>query len=349
MKIWFDLCHPPHVHVLAPLIRELNRLGHETVITVRDRFQVSELCDLADIKHHKIGRDYGRLKILKAIGILIRTMQLYKFTRKRNLNVAVSHGSEYQLLTAFLLRIPSLFMIDYENCYLGIGKRFATKIVMPETIHNDVLIRKRLNLNKVIKYPGFKEDVYLEDFKPDPGILNELNINSKKIIVALRPPATEAHYHNPESEQPFSAVMSYLIEKSNLTTVILPRTIKEKEKIQKLYNGNSVIIPSRVINGLNLIWHSDLIISGGGTMNREAAVLGVPAYSIFKGQIGAIDYFLEKTGRLHFIESISDIGKIKIEKRRRGDFYFHRKQNLKFFLVEKIISTALDNSKIGRQ
>lgn len=342
MKIWFDLCHPPHVLFFAPQIQELNRLGHETVVTVRDRFQVSELCDMAGIKYFKIGRDYGKQKILKARGVIIRTIQMYWFARRQRFNIAVSHGSTYQVLAASLLRIPSIFMTDYEHIYLRISRKLATKIIMPEIITNDIIKKKGINLHNVIRYPGFKEDVYLENFIPDSTIIDQLKINSGNIIVTLRPPAVEAHYHNPQSEKLFSAVMLYLSEKSNVTMIVLPRTKKEKRKIQDFAHdvNGGIIIPSRAVNGLNLIWHSDLVISGGGTMNREAAALGVPVYTIFRGTIGAVDRFLGKKERLHFIEKVSDIEKIKIKKKIRGKNQFDRRVNLKSFLVERIISIA---------
>ena len=350
MKIWFDICHPPHVSFFAPQIQELNHLGYETVVTVRDRFQVRELCDLAGLSYYKIGRDYGKTKLSKGIGLFIRAMQLYWFARKRNVSVAVSQGSSYQVLAAFLLKIPSIFMTDYEHIYLGVAKLFAAKIAMPQVISNEVIFKKGVKLNKVIKYPGLKEDVYLDSFKPDSILLDKLNISSQKIIVTLRSPAVDAHYHNQQSERLFSVVLAYLSEKPDVAVVILPRSVKEKKKIIKHYNctNGKIVIPPQAINGLNLIWHSDLVISGGGTMNREAAALGVPVYSIFKGSIGAVDQFLEKTGRLHFIETLLDIEKIRIEKRKKENFSLHCRKNMRSFLVEKILSIALNDSESKR-
>jgi predicted glycosyltransferase len=346
MKIWFDICHPPHVSFFVPQIRELNRLGYETVITVRDRFQVGELCDLAGLNYCKVGRDYGKKKISKVIGLLIRAMQLYWFARKRNISIAVSQGSSYQVLAAFLLKIPSIFMTDYEHIFFGIAKLLATKIIMPKIIPDEALTRIGIKLNRVIRYPGFKEDVYLENFRPDSLFLEKLNLNSKKIIVTLRSPAINAHYHNQQGEHLFSEVIKYLLKKPGVTVVFLPRSIKEKEKIQQHYDckDEQIVIPPRAINGLDLIWHSDLVISGGGTMNREAAVLGVPVYTIFKGSIGAVDQFLGETGRLKFMDTVFDVQKILIEKRKPVDLQLSFKRNLKVFLVKEIISAASNSA-----
>jgi uncharacterized protein len=79
-----------------------------------------------------------------------------------------------------------------------------------------------------------------------------------------------------------------------------------------------LLIPKQVLDGLNLIWHSDLVISGGGTMNREAAALGVPVYSIFRGTIGAVDHFLSGEHRLVLLESPADLApKLKVQRRDR--------------------------------
>jgi predicted glycosyltransferase len=174
----------------------------------------------------------------------------------------------------------------------------------------------------VQKYPGIKEDVYVPIFKPDPAILKELDIQDHEIVVVIRPPATEAHYHNPESETLFKGVVDLLKNREGVHMVLLPRTEKQgclaREAWPDLFTQGRIIIPPHVVNGLNLIWHADLVISGGGTMNREAAALGVPVYSIFRGTIGAVDKYLAKTGRLTLIEDLEDVaGKIVLAKRKR--------------------------------
>jgi len=351
MRIWVDLCHIPHVPFFVPQIRELNRLGYETIITVRDSFQICELSDLAGVKYHKIGRHYGKRTLMKGVGLLIRAMQLYWFARKRNFSIAVSHTSPFQILAASLLGIPCITFTDYEHSSMAIFYKIATRVATPECIPDEAFGSKGVALNKVIKYPGLKEDVYVEDFEPNKALLDELQIDPHTIVVTIRPAATEAHYHNPESEQLFSAVMGYLLEKGDVTVVILPRTLKERGEIQSVYGSHAdrIVIPQRAISGLNLMWHSDLVISGGGTMNREAAALGVPVYSIFRGPIGAVDRFLTTTGRLHFIETPSDVHKIKVEKRKPGTFHPSPKQNLKSFLVKEIISTASDNANTDKK
>ncbi len=345
MKIWFDICHTPHVPFFVPQIRELQKLGHQPFITVRDRYQVSELCDTFGLKYKKIGRDYGKSKLSKMAGLLRRTLQLVSFVKQENISIAVTKGSPYQVLSAYYLKIPSIWIMDYEHSNISIEKRFATKILSPQIIPLEVLKKRGIDLDRVIQYPGLKEDVYLGDFNPDGEILNKLNIKPENIIVTLRPPEMNAHYQNSNSIKIYSAIVPFLLKHSNVTTVVLPRSTEEKERIQNKYKSEKdrIVVPVGVVNGLDLIWHSDLVISGGGTMNREAAVMGIPVYSIFQGSIGAVDRYLEESGRLVLIDSISAISNIKVEKIKKRNMNHFRKNNLRSFFVSQILSTSINN------
>jgi predicted glycosyltransferase len=165
-----------------------------------------------------------------------------------------------------------------------------------------------------------KEDVYALRFKPDPDVRNLLGIREHELVVTVRPPATEAHYHNPESERFFAASLQFLVDRPAVRVVLLPRNQSQalllRSHWRRAIDEGRIIIPERALDGLNLIWNSDLVISGGGTMNREAAALGVPVYSIFRGRIGAVDQYLAKTGRLTLIEKVEDI-RTKIVLKRR--------------------------------
>lgn len=345
LRIWIDLDNSPHVPLFTPIIRELENLSHEVIITARDCFQTCELLDLAGIKYQRIGKHYGKKFLLKVIGLFIRGFQLYMFGRKKRFSVAVSHGSRSLILAAFLLRIPIVNMFDYEYSKFGLLTNAPKKQLIPEIIPNEVL-PKNLYTRRVVKYPGLKEEVYVRDFQPDPDFLTQkLDADPAKVLITIRPPATEAHYHNSESEKILFNLLTYLSKKDNVSLMVLPRTQKQKQDILRFaaHNKNEIVIPPKAVNGLNLIWHSDLVISGGGTMNREAAILGIPAYSIFKGEIGAIDKFLASKGKLQLIESSVDIQKIQIKKKKSHSqlgFTRNEKNNLAAFIVKEITSTA---------
>lgn len=180
-----------------------------------------------------------------------------------------------------------------------------------------------LPVDRIRKYPGLKEDIYVPNFEPDPEILPLLGLTEEDLVVTIRPPATEAHYHNPESDKLFYEVVEFLGHHPDVRMVILPRNEKKQTALvkntwPKWCAEGKIIIPEQVVNGLNLIWHSDFVVSGGGTMNREAAALGVPVYSIFRGKIGAVDRYLSDIGRLTLIESAEDIpNKIVLTRRHR--------------------------------
>lgn len=316
--IWIDMDNSPHVPFFRPIIEELRERGYSLLLTARDAFQVTELTKLHQIPCEAIGRHYGKNKFMKGLGLIIRSAQLLPMVIRERPNIAVSHGSRAQMIAAKVLGIPSVVIADYEHVKHVTHPDWA---IFPEIIPTEVASKLA---KRVLKYPGIKEDVYVPNFQPDPAILTELGVKDTEILVTVRPPATEAHYHNPESEKLFSAVMDRLGETEGTRTVLLPRNDRQKAGIERqwpdwLQNGK-MIVPGRAVEGLNLIWHSDLVISGGGTMNREAAALSVPVYSIFRGKMGAVDYYLSQNGRLVMLETIEDIQrKISLVKRKSSN------------------------------
>ena len=313
--VWIDLDNSPHVPFFKPIICELKKRGHDVVITARDCFQVCGLADLMGVEYKKVGRHYGKHLLLKGAGLVIRSLQLMPHVRKKKPDIAVSHGSRSQVLTSSMCQITSVAIGDYEHSRAVIKPDY---FIAPEMIPDGSVKSYRKSL---FKYPGIKEDVYVPDFRPDPSILRELGIRESEMLVTIRPPATEAHYHNPESELLFEATINFLGEQPGTRMVILPRNEKKqtawvKDQWSEWCGSGKIVFPEHVVDGLNLIWHSDLVISGGGTMNREAAALGVPVYSIFRGTIGAVDRYLSESGRLVLLQSVEDV-RTKIMLRRR--------------------------------
>jgi predicted glycosyltransferase len=307
IKIWIDLDNSPHVPLFVPIIGELERRGYKVALTARDAFQVCELADLNGLQYERVGRHYGKQSLMKAYGLIARTLQLFPTIWRVRPDIAVSHGSRSQTLAAATAGIPSIVILDYEFAkHLVFSGQ--TWIMAPEVIPSSALRHDR---GRILRYPGIKEDVYVAAFRPDPLIINELGLDRDKLIVVVRPPANEAHYHNPESDELFRASMEFLGETPDTLVVLLPRNNAQETEARKtwpqLFTAKKVIIPEHAVDGLNLIWHSDLVISGGGTMNREAAALGVPVYSIFRGHIGAVDRYLADTGRLVLVQSSKEV------------------------------------------
>jgi predicted glycosyltransferase len=319
VKVWIDLDNTPHVPFFIPIIRELENRGHRVVVTARDAFQVCELADRKGLPCFKIGRHYGKNSILKIAGLLWRSSQLLPFYLREKPDIALSHGARSQIFLSNVLRKPTILISDYEfsKTPLLVSPRWE---IVPESLPIDGLHSRA---ERVLKYSGIKEDVYTPDFKPDPSLLEELSIDNEDIIVTVRPPATEAHYHNPESVLLFDNLMAKICATAGVRAILLPRNYHQEKELRvnhpEWFANNKTIIPARAVDGLNLLWYSDLVVSGGGTMNREAAALGVPVYSIFRGKLGGVDRMLEQEGRLVVIRTSAEIEtKIRFERREKS-------------------------------
>jgi predicted glycosyltransferase len=316
-KIWIDFDNSPHVPLFLPIIEELKKKGYEVFLTARNSYQVCELLRLHNISCPIVGRHYGKKWILKFLGTALRALQLLPLVMREKPGVAVSHGSRAQILVSSLLGITNVLMFDYEftntTKFLHPDWTFVPEVIPDDRVHQ--------KLDRVLRYPGLKEDVYASRLKPDPNVRKLLGIREGELIVTVRPPATEAHYHNPEGEQFLAATLQYLLDQPGGRVVMLPRNGNQESSLRSSWaraiQEQRIIIPGQALDGLNLIWNSDLVISGGGTMNREAAALGVPVFSIFRGRMGAVDQYLAKTGRLILIEKLEDIrSKIVLERRK---------------------------------
>lgn len=315
-KIWVDLDNSPHVLFFSPIIRELEKSGYNVIITAKNHAQVCDLADLFQLKYKQIGHHYGKNRMLKVLGVFIRALQLLPYVLHHKPDMAFSHGSRSQFFLSELLRIPYATAFDYEHSR-SIPFVRPTMALMPEVIPEKAARKK---IKHIVRYPGIKEDVYVPDFKPDDRIKNELGLNSGKIIATVRPPAMDAHYQNPQSGKLFKSVIDYLGSHENIKIVMLPRLESQsvfiKNEWPDLFGNGRMIIPDQVVNGLNLIWHSDLVLSGGGTIIREAAALNVPAYSFFRGKTGKVDKYLSEKGKMTMIQNTNEIKeKIKVQKR----------------------------------
>lgn len=315
-KIWIDLDNSPHVPFFAPIIEELKRNGHLVFVTARDCFQVCKLADLLGVEYRRIGHHYGKHIVLKLFGLGVRSLQMCPAAMREKPDLAVSHGSRSQLVAAKLLGIPVVTIGDYEFAKLFSVVR-PNCLIMPDVIPSTAVASLK---TQILRYPGIKEDVYASRFSPDAQIINELGLNDGRIVVTIRPPATEAHYHVAQSDELFDAALDLLSAREDVRLIVLPRNRAQGDRIREsrssLFTSGKAVIPDRVVDGLNLVWHSDLVISGGGTMNREAAALGVPVYSVFRGKIGAVDRYLAANGRLTLLESVEDLRRRLIVRRR---------------------------------
>jgi uncharacterized protein len=327
--IWIDVDNSPHVPLFAPLIKFYRDSGVEIILTARNHAQTIELLDNAGFggTFEIIGKHYGKNKFNKIRGLLVRARELVSFIKSRkNIKVAVSHGSRSMVLAARWLKIPVITMYDYEFTETAIFNRFSDKVLVPDGIPDKTLDAVNLPAAKRVKYQGLKEELYLNYFEADKNFwrrfteTNNLKISDDKILIALRPPATTANYHNAESERLLSELLRYFLDNDKTFTVILPRTAEQRDEIELLItvlhlDFEKCFLLDKAVNGLDLALHVDLLVSGGGTMNREAVLLDTPVYSIFAGKQGALDAAMEKSGLITFIRNPADISKIKLRKK----------------------------------
>lgn len=339
--IWIDLDNSPHVPFFVPIIDELRKRGHEVFVTARNSYQVCGLVEFHGITCKVIGRHWGKHRLFKILGTFARAFQLIFTIIEQRTDLAVSHGSRAQLLCCKILGIPNITMYDYEFT-AGVGSLKPDWVFMPQYVPVSVALHQGDHL---LRYPGLKEDVYVPRFQPDSTLRARLGLRPEEIVVTMRPPATEAHYHNPESEKLFDTAIARLVKMPGVRIVLLPRNEGQEKAARaawkKWIDDTKIVIPNQVLDGLNVIWYSDLVISGGGTMNREAAALGIPVYSVFRGRIGAVDQYLADNGRLILLQSTQDVmEKVVIERNRPVFQQVGAKREALPCIVEGIASIA---------
>jgi predicted glycosyltransferase len=312
MKIWADMSAPAHVLVLRPIIERLRAEGHEVEVTSRDYAQTQALLDLHGIAHTPIGQHGGASRLQKAYRLGARTAGMLRFGRGRSFDLALAHGSNDLAIAARALGVPEANMHDYEYAVTQhhIGCRLARRVMFPDSVPPERLRRFGAGPDKLFPYPGLKEEYYLFDFEPDPEALTRLGVDTGRIVVIVRPPPDVSLYHR-KSNPLFPKVLDRLGRDDGVQAVVLPRTREQREFINGL-RLPSLIVPDRAVEAQSLVALADLVLSAGGTMNREAAALGTPVYTTYGGRLGGVDEALIRSGRLR---PLTDPRALQLEKR----------------------------------
>ena len=305
MRVWIDLTNSPHVLVMRPVIERLRADGHEVRVTARDFAQTIALCERLGIEHTAIGHHRGERLGAKALGLASRSAALVRWARSerraaggQGFDIALGHGSNDVSVAAAILRIPSSTMFDYEWATVqhNVNCRLARAVVVPDAIPPERLYRYGAR-GKLRPYQGLKEEYYLADFEPDAAVLGELALDRARPIVVVRTPPEVSLYHRFENDL-FAHVLERLriaAVNDGVQPVVLPRVDSQREELAGVAG---FVVPERAIDAQSLIAACDLVISAGGTMNREAVALGIPVYTTFEGRLGAVDERLISEGRL---------------------------------------------------
>jgi predicted glycosyltransferase len=309
VRIWIDLTNSPHVLVMRPVYERLRADGHEVLVTARDFAQTLQLCERLGIPHAAIGRHRGERLGAKALGLASRSAELVRWARAqrraaggRGFDLALGHGSNDVSVAAAILRIPSATMFDYEWATVqhNVNCRLARAVVVPEAIPPERLDRYGAR-GKLERYAGLKEEYYLADFEPDASVLEDLALDRKRPLAIVRTPPEVSLYHRFENDL-FAGVLGRLRDaaRQGLQVVVLPRVEAQR---RELSGTPGFVVPEGAVDAQSLVALADLVISAGGTMNREAVALGTPVYTTFEGRMGAVDERLIEEGRLRRLTS----------------------------------------------
>jgi predicted glycosyltransferase len=301
MRVWVDLTNSPHVLVFRPLIRLLRERGHEVEVTAREYAQTMQLLELHDIEATSVGGHGGASALGKARAEISRVPALRRWAKPRRFDLALAHGSHDLTLTARSLGIESATTFDYEFAWLQhqIGCRAATRVVVPDAIPPARLAKYGAR-KKLRRYPGLKEEYYLADFEPEP-----VDVPAGKRLVVVRTPPEVSLYHR-HGNPLFADVLERLGRDESMHVVVLPRTDEQRAAIRSR-GLPSLVVPDRAVDAQSLIAAASVVVSAGGTMNREAVALGTPVYTTFGGRLGAVDEGLIREGRLVRLSSAADI------------------------------------------
>ncbi|HKP20588.1 MAG TPA: DUF354 domain-containing protein [Thermoleophilaceae bacterium] len=311
MRVWVDLTNSPHVLVMRPLIEAMRTDGHEVEVTARDFAQTLELCDRFGIEHTAIGRHRGERLASKGLGLVRRSGALARWARGRGFDVAIGHGSNDVSVAAALLRIPAATAFDYEFAAAQhhVNCRLCRVVMVPDAIPPERLERYGAKPSKLRRYEGLKEEYYLADFEPSEAVLGELGLDRERPLVVVRTPPEVSLYHR--FENPLFRQVLERLAAEDAQAVVLPRTREQREEVRRL---GPFVVPEHAVDAQSLVAYADLVISAGGTMNREAVALGTPVFTTFEGRLGAVDERLLADGRLR---RLADPAEVRVERRAR--------------------------------
>ena len=311
-----DFSASAHPIVLRPIAQRLQARGHEVEMTARDYAQTLAIARMQGLEPTQIGKHGGAGRLSKGWSLVSRTREMKRYGRDRDFDLAIGHGSNDLALAARSLKIPAVNTFDYEWATLqhNIGCRCARRVLVPESIPPERLRRYGVRGSKLAQYPGLKEEYYLWDFQPDPNVLRDLGVDPSRVVVIVRPPPDVSLYHR-KSNQLFPQVLAHIGSDERVHAVVLPRTEEQRAYVRTL-GLPSLIVPDSAVDGQSAVAQADLVVSAGGSMNREAVALGTPVYTTYGGRLGGVDESLIREGRLRPLTDPRAIDLVKQPERR---------------------------------
>ena len=308
MRIWIDLSNSPHPLLFVPVARRLEGLGHSVSVTARDNAQTVELAQERWPAVDVIGGASPKGRRAKAQAMVQRVVDLRRWAKDTRPDVALSHNSYGQIIAARLLGIPAVTAMDFEHQPANhIAFRLARTVLLPSALAGAGLHRQGATTRKTRFYPGLKEELYLGDFGPDAGVLEGLGIApaADRTLVVARPAPDRAAYH-PFENPLFLECVRIVLRDPRATIVVLPRHPEQRQAVEEL-GLPRCIVPGKAVDTRSLMSQADLMIGAGGTMTREAALMGVPTVSLFAGRQPAVDWWLERNRLMQVIRRVEDM------------------------------------------
>ena len=276
MKIWFDIGNTPRVHFFAPIVKFIIKMDYPVFITSRNLGETKYLLNMYGFNHKVVGKYYEKPIIKKLYGKIKRVFSLYQFVS--DFDIAI--GSAEATQVAKLKFRKSIMFDDNElssltnRLYIG----FADYIILPNAIPKETFIKNVAKQKKIRQYNGFKEDVYIADFKHDPNFLDKVPF--KDDFITIRPEALQAIYVREKKSLVPDLIRAF--NKENVNILYLPRHKDDRNYVREIRDAN-IFIPNEPLNGLDICWHSKAVLTGSGTFAREAACVGIPAVSFYPG------------------------------------------------------------------
>ncbi len=310
MKVWIDCSNSPHPLLFAPVARRLEQGGHEVMVTARDNAQTAELARERWPAVITIGGASPRRRFSKGATLCERVADLRRWAGRARPDVALSHNSYAQIVAARSLRIPAVTAMDFEHQPANhLAFRLATTVLVPEALPVDLIRRQGGGTAKLVRYPGLKEALYVGDFEPDPGIIGKLGLGRRpRVLAVARTAPTRAVYHS-SSNPLFEQALRTICAQEGAVCVVLTRHAEQIAAIERLALPNC-IVSRTAIDSRSLIYAADVMIGAGGTMTREAALMGIPTWTLFAGKTPAVDTWLESRGMLRRLtgpEQLADL------------------------------------------
>lgn len=342
MKVWIDCSNSPHPLLFAPVARRLEQTGHQVMVTARDNAQTVALARERWPAVEVIGGVSPRRRWAKVATLTERVSDLRRWASAAKPDVALSHNSYAQIVAARSLGVPAVTAMDFEHQPANhVAFRLATTVVVPEVLPPEVIHRQGAAGAKVVRYSGLKEALYVGDFEPDPQILGKLGLSRRpRILVVARTAPTRAVYHG-SSNPLFESALHTVCAQPGVVCVVLTRHTEQIAAIERLGLDNCIVARTAV-DSRSLVYAADVMIGAGGTMTREAALMGIPTWTLFAGKTPAVDLWLERRGMLRRLTGVGQLA--HLEPRRAEpltpDALRERGGRLEYILVRETVAAA---------